>query len=190
LLYQAIEATPDATELHYLLGTILLEDGPSQQLEEAAAHLLLVCQKTPYDDVAFQYFGLAMAKRGRLRITYVSLLEALRLNPNNAVAKKALDQIPRELDGQPLDSEPPKILLDYFPSQAPRKLVQVRRDANGRNIPDGIEVEWYENGRLRRFLDVDHGVPNGFEIAWNPDGRLLSRVAFRDGKRVETGAKH
>jgi tetratricopeptide (TPR) repeat protein len=188
LLYQAIAATPDATELHYLLGTILLEDGPSQQLEEAAAHLLLVCKKTPYDDVAFQYFGLAMAKRGRLEVTYASLQEALRLNPNNAVAKKALEQMPRELAGN-LDAAAPEILLEVYPSQAPRKLVQVRRDARGGALPDGIEVEWHENGRLKRFLDVDHGVPNGLEATWDPAGRLLSRVTYRQGVPVTDGSK-
>ena len=190
LLYQAIEKAPTAVELRYMLGTIRLEDGPFMQLEEAAANLLLACRKRPYDDLAFQYFGLAMAKRGRLRITHSSLVEAVRLNPNNITAQKALDQIPQELEGQRLDSEAPELLLDAYPSQAPRKLAQIRRGAGGRSVPDGIVVEWYENGRLSRFLDVDYGVPNGLDIIWRPDGRVSSWVALQNGKRVESSARH
>jgi hypothetical protein len=167
------------------LCSILINDGPLMQLEEAAAQLLLVCKKKPYEDAAFQYFGLAMAKRGRMRITYTSLLEAQRLNPENVTVKKALEQMPREFDRQALGAQNRKILLNVYPSQAPSKLTQLYFDDNGRSIADGIEVEWYDNGRIRRFLDVDWGVPNGLEINWAPDGRMLSRVAFRDGKRID-----
>jgi antitoxin component YwqK of YwqJK toxin-antitoxin module len=78
--------------------------------------------------------------------------------------------------------------LEIYPIIAPRKLVQMRYDSSGRPVPDGIETEWYENGRVKRYLDVDLGVPNGLELTWGPDGRLLSRVAYRQGKRVEGGA--
>jgi tetratricopeptide (TPR) repeat protein len=185
LLRKAIGTSPAAMELRYLLGTTLLDEGPSMQLEEAAATLLLVCNKMPFDDAAYQYYGLAMAKRGRLKITYLSLQEAVRLNPNNTAAQKALAQLSREIGDQALDSQAYRILLDEYPSHAPRKLVQVRRDAGGRDVPDGIEAEWYENGRLKRFLDVDNGLPNGFEITWTPDGRLLSRVAYRNGRPLD-----
>lgn len=185
LLYQALEQAPSATELHYMLGTILVEKESPPQLAEAAAHLLLVCQQLPYDDAAFQYYGLAMAKRGRLRITHASLQEALRLNPNNSVAQKALEQMPREVAGQPLASPPTKILLELYPSQAPRKVVQIGLDAAGRDRPDGIEVEWHENGRIKRFLDIDQGVPNGLEFTWDANGQLLSRVGYRQGKTVD-----
>ncbi len=184
LLRQAIEVSPSAVELRYLLGTTLLEDGPYLQLEEAAATLLLICNKMPFDDVAFQYYGLAMAKRGRLKITHASLMEAVRLNPNNSTAQKALAQLSQELNGQAHDPQLYRTLLENYPSGAPRKLVQVRRDAGGREIPDGIEAEWYENGRLKRFLDVDNGVPDGLELNWGPDGRLLSRVVFQGGRRT------
>jgi tetratricopeptide (TPR) repeat protein len=185
LLHQALEQAPSAIELHYLLGTILVEKESSQELAEAAAHLLLVCQQRPYDDVAFQYYGLAMAKRGRLQVTYASLQEALRLNPNNSVAQKALKQMPQELEGKIPDVRGAKILLDVYSSRAPHKLVQVRQDASGREVTDGIEVEWHENGRIKRFLDIDQGVPNGLELILDEQGQLLSQVVYRQGRTVD-----
>jgi len=77
-------------------------------------------------------------------------------------------------------------MLDIYPSIAPRQLVQVRYDNRGRPVVDGIEVEFHENGRLKRFLDVDQGVPNGVEMVWDKDGRLLSRTVYRQGKPVDT----
>jgi tetratricopeptide (TPR) repeat protein len=189
LLYQAIEQAPTAIELHYILGTILLEDGPFQQLEEAAAHLLLVCQQTPYDDLAFQYYGLAMAKRDRLRMTQASLREALRLNPNNTAAQKALEQMPRDITGPAPGSHPPGTRLETYPSQAPRRLLQVYRDASGREVPDGIDVEWHENGRIKRFLDWGKGVPHGLELTWNAQGELMSRTAYHQGRPVEKNSQ-
>jgi tetratricopeptide (TPR) repeat protein len=182
-LYSALEKAPGAIELRLKLGQALY-NRRFQQYEEAAANLLLVCQQMPYFDVAHQFFGMAMAKRGRLKIAYASLMEALRLNPNNDSARKTLTQV-RSLLGDQLPSpKPPEILLEVYPSLGPRKLGQVRRDVAGRMVPDGIEAEWYENGRIKRFMDVDQGVPNGFEMIWDTDGKLLSRVVYKNGKPV------
>jgi len=179
-----IAKDPAAIEPRYMLSTALVADGPFMQLEEAAANLLLVCRLIPYDDAAFQYYGLAMAKRERLRITYISLQEALRLNPKNNTVKNALDQYP-ELDknGPPIP-QGIKILQDNYPNGAPRKLMQVSLDAKGQGIPDGIEVEFHENGRLKHFQDIDWGVPNGWEITWDAEGHELTRVRYDNGKQV------
>jgi len=184
LLYSTLERAPGAIELRLKLGQTLI-NRRFLQLEEAAANLLLVCQQMPYSDTAHQYFGLAMAKRGRPRIAYASLQEALRLNPKNTNARKTLAQILPLLKGQPPNPQIPLILLDIYPSIAPRKLVQVRRDSSGRLFPDGIEVEFYENGRIKRFLDIELGVPNGLEIMWDADGRVISRVVYRQGEPVD-----
>ncbi|KPK23678.1 MAG: hypothetical protein AMJ61_15365 [Desulfobacterales bacterium SG8_35_2] len=184
LLHSSIEKAPGAVELRLKLGATLL-DSPFLRLEEAAAHLLLTCQQLPYFDDPFAFFGVAMAKRGRTRIAYSSLMEALRLNPTNALARSTLAQIKPYFKGQLPDPRPPEILLDIYPSITPRLLVQVRRDPQGRPIRDGIEVEFYENGRVKRFLDLDWGVPNGVEIIWDKEGRQLSRKVYRQGKLVE-----
>ena len=184
LLYSTIEYAPGAMELRLKLGQTLL-DPPFNELEEAAANLLLVLQQLPYFDGPYALFGMAMAKRGRTRIAYASLMEALRLNPKNVIAKNTLAQIRPRLGRQPPSPQPPFIWLDIYPSRAPRKLVQLRRDAGGRQVADGIEVEFHENGRLKRFLDIDQGQPNGLEIVWDPAGRLLSRVVYRQGKRID-----
>ena len=186
LLYSALEKAPGAIDLRLKLGRALLQR-PFLQPEKAAANLLLVCQQMPDYDMGLQLFGLAMAKLNRPRIAYPNLLEALRLNPNNSGARITLARVQPLLSGQTLSSRPARILLDVYPSLAPRGLMQVRRDSRGRPVPDGIKVEWYENGRLKHYQDYDLGVPDGFELTWDPEGKLLSRVEYRNGLRVGTG---
>jgi antitoxin component YwqK of YwqJK toxin-antitoxin module len=115
------------------------------------------------------------------------LLKALRLNPNKDDVRVILDRIQSAYGKQTLDPQLPQLMLDFYPSRAPRKLVQVRYDANGRPVPDGIEVEFYANGRIKRFLDIDDGVPNGLELTWDRDGEVLSRVTYRNGRVVDEG---
>jgi tetratricopeptide (TPR) repeat protein len=186
LMYSALERAPGAIELRLKLGYALLNP-PFLQLEEAAANLLLVCQQMPHYDVAHQLFGQAMAKRGNIRIGYASLQEALRLNPNNSDAKMTLAQIRPYLGTPPPSSQLPRIMVEIYPTGAPRKLVQVSPDANGRIVPDGIEVDWHENGRLKRFQDFDLGVRHGLDLTWDTNGRLVSRLAFADGKPIDLG---
>jgi tetratricopeptide (TPR) repeat protein len=185
-MYSALERAPGAIELRLKLGYALLNP-PFLQLEEAAANLLLVCQQMPHYDVAHQLFGQTMAKRGNIRIGYASLQEALRLNPNNSDAKMTLAQIRPYLGTPPPSSQLPRIMVEIYPTGAPRKLVQVSPDANGRIVPDGIEVDWHENGRLKRFQDFDLGVRHGLDLTWDTNGRLVSRLAFADGKPIDLG---
>lgn len=187
LLYDVIEDAPGAIILRYKLGLARLNP-PFVQLEEAAANMLLVCQQMPEYDEAHQLFGLAMARRGNVRIAHASLMEALRLNPNNAGARMTLAQIQPMLGAQPANLPLPIPLLEIYPSLTPRRLAQVRYDANGRSVPDGIEVEWHENGRLKRFQDFDMGVRHGLDLTLDAEGRLLSRTAYQDGKRLNLGA--
>lgn len=171
-LYAYLEKAPDAIELRLKLGQFFLD---RQKREKAAANFLLVIQQMPYYDWGHALFGIAMAERGRLRIAYPSLMEALRLNPNNSAASQKLAQIRPSLGGQKLNSRPFTIQLDRYPSAAPRRLVQGRLDPNGNFIPDGIEAEFHENGRLKKFMDIDHGQAKGLELTWDKNGKLLSR---------------
>jgi tetratricopeptide (TPR) repeat protein len=184
LLHSTLEKAPGAVELRLKLAQNLLER-PFLQLEEASANLLLVCQQLPDYDDPYALFGFAMAKRGRLGIAYDSLMEALRLNPSNPRARHTLTQIGLSLGNQQPKPRPPNILLEIYPSFAPRKLAQVIRGPNGRHVFHGILVEFHENGRLKRFQDLDHGKPNGLEMIWDADGRLVSRLAFKQGVPVE-----
>ncbi|MEJ2691065.1 MAG: hypothetical protein P8130_14215, partial [Deltaproteobacteria bacterium] len=186
LLYSTLEKDPDSIELRYILGMALLSNGPFMQLEKSAANLLLVCRQIPYDDAAYEFFGLAMAKRGRMRIAHSSLLGALRLNPKNIAVKKALAQFPEIPGDRTPGLQPANILLETYPSRSPSKLEQVLLDPNGRPVPDGIVVEWHENGRLKHFMDFDHGVPDGIELSWDSEGRVLSRTDYRHGKPVSS----
>ncbi len=177
-LYSDLKKNPGSIELHLKLGQILLNP-PYLQLDEAAANLLLVCQQMPNSDAAIQLFGETMARRARPRIAYYSLMEALRLNPENKSSKNTLAQIIPLLGANPPGSQPHNIKLDVYPSFEPQKLVQLGRDGSGGIIKDGIEVEFHKNGRVKRLLDYDQGEPDGLEIIWDMDGRILSLVVHQ-----------
>jgi tetratricopeptide (TPR) repeat protein len=182
-LYVAIESSPSAVEPRLKLGE-LLGKRPFLQMDEAAANLLLACQQSPDSDVAQQLFGQVMARRARLEIAFGSLMQALRLNPENMAAKQILSQITPLLKKVPLNPKPLQILLEVYPSRAPHKLVQLEHDASGRSIPHGIEVEFHKNNRVKRLIDYDHGVRDGLDMTWDADGRLRSVVVYIQGLAV------
>jgi hypothetical protein len=166
------------------LGQILL-DRHVRKLEEAAANLLLVTQLMPYYDWGHALFGIAMAERDRPEIAYPNLMQALRLNPNNSAARLRLTQISPLIRGQEPMLQPPLTQLDYYPSTAPRTLLQGYRDASGNFVHHGIEAVFYENGRLMKFTDYDKGVKHGAEITWDSNGKTLSRLYFKKGASIE-----
>jgi tetratricopeptide (TPR) repeat protein len=171
-LYQYLEQYPNSIELRLKLGQILLD---TRDREEAAANLLLITQLMPYYDWGHALLGIALAESGRPKTAYPSLMEALRLNPNNSAARLKLEQIRPSLSGQTLDPQPAMVRMTRYPSSAPLKLVQGRLDASGSFIPDGIEVEFHENGRLKRFGDIENGTPCGVDMFWDLSGKLLAR---------------
>jgi len=183
-LNAALEGAPNASEVHLKLGK-LLGARPYLELAQAAGHLLWACQQTPNNDMAYQLFGQTMAWRGRPRIAYASLQEALRLNPNNKDARKLLSQI-KPLPGEQFPaSHPIKVSVERYPDEGPRKLVQLGQDGNGRTVADGITVEFHENGRVKRLVDFDRGVKSGMEITWDDNGQQLSLVVAQQGKLVD-----
>jgi hypothetical protein len=115
-------------------------------------------------------------------------MEALRLNPNDAVTKEYLAKTRNALEPLPPNARPAPTQLDIYPSRAPRRLSQVRPGPDGYPVIDGIEVEFYENGRLKYFADVEKGKLNGVELEWDPEGRLLSRKEYRKGVPVDAGS--
>ena len=64
--------------------------------------------------------------------------------------------------------------MDEYPSGAIRRIIQVKVDATGRTIPDGIWTEWHEGGEPQRYVEVFGGVPAGADVAWDADGRVIS----------------
>jgi len=171
-LYKYLERSPNSIELRLKLGQMLLD---LRNWEEAAANLLLITQQMPYYDWGHALLGIDLADRGRPKIAYPSLMEALRLNPNNADARRKLEQIRPLLVGQNPDPQPLSVQMTRYPSSAPHKLVQGRVNAGGSFVADGIEVEFYENGRLKRFVDIESGQATGLELTWDASGNKLTR---------------
>jgi tetratricopeptide (TPR) repeat protein len=179
---RALNADPGNAEIHLGIGLTFLKR-PGRDLQLAAAHILHASVFWPENDMTHQIFGLAMAERRRYAVAYPSLLEALRLNPRNVEAERALARL-REILGPEARGDSPKVTLKRYPSGAPRQIVQVRPDATGRYISHGISTDWFEGGELERFLDYADGVPHGAEVTWDPSGRVVSRAEYRHGKRT------
>lgn len=175
ILYSALERFPDAIELRLQLGQYLLSK-EARSLEEAAANLLLVSRARPGYDQGHALVGTVMAMRGRYELAYPSLQQALKLNPGNAQAQRVLGQLQPVLQKQTFDPLPARIELNVYPSKAPRQLVQMRRNQQGREVPDGVRAEFYENGRLKRFEDLSMGqVVKAY--SWDREGKILAPSA-------------
>jgi tetratricopeptide (TPR) repeat protein len=184
MLYDALAKAPGAIELRLKLAENLLEP-EIQQLEKAAANFLLITQQMPSYDRGHSLYGYTMSKRGRFDVAYASLIEALRLNPNNSRAKTTLARIRQIMGSQTANPQLALPMLSLYASQAPLTLTQVRRNTDGRSIIDGVKVEFHANGRLKYFADMSLGKLNGYEMTWDSDGRLLSRQAYQNGSPIE-----
>lgn len=189
LLYATLEDLPGAIEIRLKLGQ-LLNDPAIQEGEKAAAHLLLVCQQIPGHDSALTSFSQIMARRGRLDIAYDSAAEALRFNPKNGRAQAIRTKILEILKDREITSFPFQVELDIYPSRAPRKLVQMRRLSGGRLVPHGIEIEFYENGRLKCFKDLVAGKLDGLVKTWDEHGKELTSTVYKQGAPVTDSAKY
>jgi len=188
LLYATLEDLPGAIEIRLKLGQLL--DNPAiQEVEKAAAHLLLFCQQIPGHDSALTSFSQIMARRGRLDIAYDSATEALRFNPKNGRAQAILAKIRSILKGKNIRPAPFQVELEIYPSRAPRQLVQMRRISGGRLVPHGIEVEFYENGRLKSFKDLVGGKIDGLVKTWDEQGKELTSTVYKQGAPVTDSAK-
>ncbi len=183
LLYATLEKLPGALEIRLKLGQ-LLNDSSLREVEKSAAHLLLVCQQMPDVDTALTSFSLVMAQRGRLDVAYDSATEALRLNPKNGKARALLAKLQEVLKDKNVRPMPFQVELEIYPSRAPRKLVQLRLLPGGRLVRHGIEVEFYENGRLKSFQDLVGGQANGLVKTWDERGALLSSKVYKQGVPV------
>ncbi len=183
-LRTALNENPASPQIHFQIGLELLDKSqPGWSLEAAAAHVLLASVFMPENDMTHQILGLIMAERGRFAVAYPSLMEALRLNPRNTEAESALVRL-REILGPEVRDTPPKVTLKRYASGAPEQIVQMRPNASGGFVPDGIATDWYEGGEPRRLLDYADGVPHGAEVSWDPSGHILSRAEYRNGIRM------
>jgi len=180
----ALNANPKSPDLHFKIGMRSI-DRQSPELEVAAAHIFFasVFWSREHRDMLHQHLGRIMAQRRRYAAAYSDLLEARRLNPQNKDTESLLARLSERLGPEALNIALPKVSLKRYPSGALLRIVQMKPDAAGRYIPDGIWTEWYEGGELKRFVDYAGGVPHGVEMTWDPNGQVISRVFYQRGTR-------
>ena len=180
----ALNANPKSPDLHLKIGLRSI-DRQNSELEVAAAHIFFasVFWSREHRDMLHQHLGRIMAQRRRYAAAYSDLLEARRLNPQNKDTESLLARLSERLGPEALNIALPKVSLKRYPSGALLRIVQMKPDAAGRYIPDGIWTEWYEGGELKRFVDYAGGVPHGVEMTWDPNGQVISRVFYQRGTR-------
>jgi len=180
----ALNANPKSPDLHFKIGLRSI-DRQSPELEVAAAHIFFasVFWSREHRDMLHQHLGRIMAQRRRYAAAYSDLLEARRLNPQNKDTEFLLARLLERLGPEARNIALPKVALKSYPSGALLRIVQMKPDATGHYIPDGIWTEWYEGGELKRFVDYSGGVPHGIEMTWDPNGQVISRVFYQRGTR-------
>ena len=180
----ALNANPKSPDLHLKIGLRSI-DRQNSELEVAAAHIFFasVFWSREHRDMLHQHLGRIMAQRRRYAAAYSDLLEARRLNPQNKDTEFLVARLRERLGPVARNIALPKVALKRYPSGALLRIVQMKPDATGHYIPDGIWTEWYEGGELKRFVDYSGGVPHGIEMTWDPNGQVISRVFYQRGTR-------
>jgi tetratricopeptide (TPR) repeat protein len=173
----ALNAEPRNPGVHFQIGLQILKNS-RPDLEIATAHILYasVFWAESHRDMLHQILGRVMAQRKRYAAAFTNLLEARRLNPHNTETESLLTRIRNILGPDAQNLTPPKVTLKRHPSGAPRRIAQVRLNATGRYIADGIWTEWYENGQLKRFADYASGRLDGVEMTLDQNGQIISRT--------------
>ena len=186
----ALNADPGNPDVHFQIGLQILKNR-RREFEIAASHILFasVFWSENHRDLPHQLLGRIMAQRNRFAAAYANLLESRRMNPQNAETEALLALVRKRLGQEATPIEPPKVSLKRHPSGFPSSIVQVRRNAAGKYIPEGIWTEWYESGELKRYVDYADGVPHGMALSWNREGQILSQSLFRNGVRSEVWGK-
>lgn len=187
---RAMRLNPNNSKIHSQIG--LLFTG-LQELEAAAAHFLIASLMQKDNYTYHQQLGFIMAQRGNLRAALASYLQARRLNPKNPKINARIASVSTQLGEAAREIAPPKISVSRYESGYPRTIAQTQPDASGRHVPDGIWTEWYDGGKLKRFVDYAGGVPHGVSVTWDESGRPVERTMYRNGtptsnaKRKESG---
>jgi len=180
----ALNVNPESPDVHYKIALrSIYRQKP--ELEVAAAHTFFtaVFWSGEHRYLIHQHLGRIMAERGRYAAAYSDLLEARRLNPQDKETEFYLARLLERLGPEARNIGQPKVALERYPSGALFIIAQMKPDATGRFIPDGIYTEWYEGGELKRFVDYTGGVVHGVDMTWDPDGEVISRVFYEHGTR-------
>ncbi len=153
---RAVRANPQSPVVRLQYGLFL---SGTHQTEAATAQFFLASLLWPDNPKAHEHLAFALLRRGRPRLAYWSLREATRLGPGDHRLAERLAALRRELGPEFDREEPPEIAVTHYPSGFPRTISQVRRDASGREIPDGIRTEWHPGGELGSYAEFERGKP-------------------------------
>ncbi len=91
LLHKAVELDPGSADAHFNLGFIYAVDRNYSKAEEMYSQVVKL--SPPYQDEAFYNLGLVQEKQGKKKPSMENLEQALKINPQNEMARKLLKKL-------------------------------------------------------------------------------------------------
>ncbi|MCP3956660.1 MAG: hypothetical protein GY719_02290 [bacterium] len=179
LFRRAMRANPNNPVIQSQLGMLLTG---RRELEAAAAHFFLASILWVDNDAYQKQLASVMTQRGRYAVALRCLLEARRLSPGDPNLETRISALRERLGGETPALGTPVISATRYASGYPRTIAQTQTDATGREVVDGIWTEWFDGGRLKRFVDYSNGVPDGVSVTWDENGEVLDRRQVRHGE--------
>jgi len=120
----ALNAEPRNPEVHFQIGLHSVKRR-QPRLEKASAHILFasVFWGGSHRDMLHRLLGQIMAQRLRYKAAYKNLLEARRIDPQDAETKAMLGQLEKILGPRAENLKPPKIALARYSSGNLRRML-------------------------------------------------------------------
>ncbi len=91
----AVDADPNLSKPHFMLGLALVEQSGERKLEEAIVHFRSAVRLEPDNLYAHFYLGMALEKSGRQAEALPAYREALRIDPRFQAARQRLSALER-----------------------------------------------------------------------------------------------
>jgi antitoxin component YwqK of YwqJK toxin-antitoxin module len=85
--------------------------------------------------------------------------------------------------GSPLGAEP-LVREKQFPDGKPQERYSYVLDAEGHEVKEGLQEEWYPSGKLKGRVPWKQGREEGAAVFYHPDGRKSYEVFYREGKKT------
>jgi tetratricopeptide (TPR) repeat protein len=155
-IYRELAAAhPSNGRLHLEIALTLAE---MSKPVPSLAHALMAAYLRPDLGTARRVIGLMLASRGRHREAIPHLSEAVRLNPNDADAKRDLERTRRAVAGGPIESETARLHAKRRANGVPELVAEVERDPSGKWVRHGLATKWSKRARPLELAIYEHGV--------------------------------
>ena len=170
---RAVKVEPANPTLHSQFGFFLAGQG---NREAAACHFFLASLLWHDNEIYHQQLSLTLQQLGRPDFALRSLNRAAELAPQNGSIQKALAVAEAQVPMEARRSPAPDPVVTRYPSGYPRTISQAVLGSDGKPVIHGIATEWYDGGKLKRYIEYVDGVPGGSSVTWDEVGMEIERL--------------